>query len=590
MLKLQSPKGWINQVSQVNDWVLLSVWMFIGGILRFTNLTAKPPWTDEFATMVFSLGNDFTSVPLNQVISLDTLLQPLRLNPDASMGDVVSLLLQEDNHPPLYFVLVHLWVKLFPNVGDYVDVWVMRSLPAVLGILSIPAVYFFGKIAFRSRLVGQISAALMAVSSYGIFLSQEARHYTLAILFVTASLLCLVVSLRHLYQDTLIPLWLVFVWIIVNSLGLSVHYFFCLTLMAEAITLMILGYGKLKQDSFSLIKRNLTRIFWVILGTMTTGFVWIFLVIPHGYGNNMITWIHPLSHILYAISPPFQLLAVWVPMLSLLPVESSSLLVVIVSGLILILFFIWLIPYIIKGVKKGLQLQQFRLPLLSLIIFIGGVISLFLIVTYVIGVDLTRAARYSFTYFPAAIVFISASLGILWYEIKPENTALQQQKTLNPLLWLRKLYNKLNSNGQLALTAVWFMGVLGAITVLVNLGYQKYYRPEQLISVIKETASQPVLIATTQKSLVQTGEMMGIGLELYRQSEMKDVSFLLIHQTQNDSPQTTKNLQKMVEDIHRPLEVWAVNFQAPIQLNNCQLDNQKYPYIDGYGYQRYICQ
>ena len=192
MLKLESSKQWVNQLSQVNDWVLLGLWMIVGGFLRFTNLSAKPPWTDEFATMVFSLGNDFRSVPLNQVISLDTLLQPLRVNGDAGISNVVSLLLQEDNHPPLYFVLVHLWVKLFQNVGEYVDVGVMRSLPAFLGILSIPGVYFLGKIAFRSRLVGQISASLMAVSPFGIFLAQEARHYTLSILFVIASLLCLI--------------------------------------------------------------------------------------------------------------------------------------------------------------------------------------------------------------------------------------------------------------------------------------------------------------------------------------------------------------------------------------------------------------
>ena len=103
MLKVESSKQWINKLSQVNDWVLLGLWMVIGGVLRFTNLDAKPPWTDEFATMVFSLGNDFRSVPLNQVISLDTLLQPLRVSGDVGIGNVVSLLLQEDNPPPLGF-------------------------------------------------------------------------------------------------------------------------------------------------------------------------------------------------------------------------------------------------------------------------------------------------------------------------------------------------------------------------------------------------------------------------------------------------------------------------------------------------------
>ena len=134
MLKVESSKQWINKLSQVNDWVLLGLWMVIGGVLRLTNLDAKPPWTDEFATMVFSLGNDFRSVPLNQVISLDRLLQPLSVNGDVGIGHVVSLLLQEDNHPPLYFVLVHLWVNLWQTAGEYVDVKVMRALPALLGI------------------------------------------------------------------------------------------------------------------------------------------------------------------------------------------------------------------------------------------------------------------------------------------------------------------------------------------------------------------------------------------------------------------------------------------------------------------------
>ncbi|EAZ91846.1 glycosyltransferase family 39 protein [Crocosphaera chwakensis] len=589
MLKLQSSKQWINQLSQVNDWVLLSVWVIIGGILRFTNLAAKPPWTDEFATMVFSLGNDFRSVPLNQVISLDTLLQPLRVNGDAGISDVVSLLLQEDNHPPLYFALVHLWVKLFQSAGEYVDVGVMRSLPAFLGILSIPGVYFLGKIAFRSRLVGQISAALMAVSPFGIFLAQEARHYTLAILFVIASLLCLIISLRHLYEQSIIPLWLVFSWILINSFGLSVHYFFVLTLIAEAITLFILVYAKFKHNFSQLGKRNLIRVSAIILGTLTTGLVLIFLVIPQGYGNNMITWIHPLSHILYAISPPFQLLAVWVPMLSLLPVESDFIAVVILSGLLLLLFFIWFIPYSIRGIKKGLQFNQFRLSLLILMTFISGVIALFLIITYVIGVDLTRAARYSFTYFPAVIILIGVSLALLWNEVKQKNKQLQEKETINPLILLKKLYDKLNCNGQLAFYAVWFMGLLGAVTVLINLGYQKYYRPEQLISVIKDNSSQPVLIATTHKSLVQTGEMMGVGLELKHKNELDDISFLLIHQTKNNDLQSTINLQETVNNLPRPLEVWAVNFNAAIELNNCKIDTKKYPYVDGYGYKRYIC-
>ncbi|MGP0129580.1 MAG: glycosyltransferase family 39 protein [cyanobacterium endosymbiont of Rhopalodia musculus] len=594
MLKMQLSQRWVDQLPRSADWLLLGLWIVIGSILRFTNLTAKPPWTDEFATMVLSLGNDFTSVPLNEVISIDTLLQPLKFNSDANIGDVISLLLQEDNHPPLYFVLVHLWVKLFPPLGEYVDVWVMRSLSALLGILSIPAIYFLGGVAFRSQRVGQISAALMAVSPYGIFLAQEARHYTLAILFVIASLTCFTFSINILFSKKILPLWLVITWIFINGIGLSVHYFFGITLLAEGITIIFLIYRfyQQKKDGMSFISRNLIRIVLVFIGAISAGLTWMAIIIPKGYGNGMITWVHPIKHILYMISPPFQLLAVWVPMISLLPVESSSLAIVILSGLILLLFFIWFIPYVKQGIKEGLKYSDYYLPTKGLIGFIFSAIAIFLGITYVVGLDITRGARYSFVYFPAVIVLVAVSLAIFWNQSNLDDSIVKEKyrMSFNPTYLLRIIYDKLNGNGKLAVYAVWFMGFLGAITVLVNLGYQKYYLPDRLISVIKDTASSPVLIATTHRSLVQTGETMGIALELQRRSELQDTLFLLVHQDKLESSEATENLKQVVSRIPYSIEVWTVNFQAPIDLKQCVVNQKKLPQVNGYGYQRYTCQ
>src|SRR6476469_527866 len=49
---------------------LLLGWIFLGAALRFTHLASKSLWTDEFSTLVFSLGNSFRTVPLDQVISI----------------------------------------------------------------------------------------------------------------------------------------------------------------------------------------------------------------------------------------------------------------------------------------------------------------------------------------------------------------------------------------------------------------------------------------------------------------------------------------------------------------------------------------
>ena len=96
-----------------NQLILLSVWILVGTVLRFTNLSSKPPWIDEFATIVFSLGNSFQVIPLNEIISIDSLLQPLQINPNFGVQEVLQKLLTEDIHPPVYFVLSHWWISLW---------------------------------------------------------------------------------------------------------------------------------------------------------------------------------------------------------------------------------------------------------------------------------------------------------------------------------------------------------------------------------------------------------------------------------------------------------------------------------------------
>ena len=203
---------------------------------------------------MFSLGNDFLSVPLDRAIAPDILLQPLQPNPAASIGDVIHNLATQDSHPPLYFVLAHLWMKLFPSEGGLVSLFAARSLPAIFGAASIPCVYVLSKVAFRSRLVGHLSAATIAVSPYAVFLAQEARHYTLAILWVIGSLTCLVIATRHIQNRTPLPIWVALSWVAINALGIATHYFFTFTLYTEAVVLISLAWLQLQTSTkFSLL-------------------------------------------------------------------------------------------------------------------------------------------------------------------------------------------------------------------------------------------------------------------------------------------------------------------------------------------------
>ena len=587
--------------------LLIILWMLVGGILRFFQLAGKPPWTDELATMVFSLGNSFETVPLNQVISPEMLLQPLQLSTKAGIEDVVRLILSQDNHPPLYFVLAHLWLKLFPTTGEYLSIWVARSLPAVFGILAIPAFYWLGRVAFTSRTAGQLAAAMAAVSPYAVFLAQEARHYTLAILLAIISLGCCILTAKYIYRGIVLPFSLVFGWILVNALGLSVHYFLAITLLTEAMAIAVFMIKFVPKFPPAFLK-NCWRVAIVSLGTLAAGLVWVALILPRGYGNQMTGWIgNVYFNILTILGPIFQILAAWVTMLCLFPVESDDLWMVIISGAMMLLFFVWAVPVFWRGCKINWQQPEFQVSTKILVSIMVSAIAIYLGTAYFLGIDITRGARYHFAYFATFLTLTSSSLIYCWdYDNQINNSSLFSQNNL-PLksikfekskdIFLIDVQQIFRRNRRSTVIIIWLVGLLSSLTIVNNLGYQKYYRPELLLPIIQETSNVPVLIAATHESLVQTGEIMGIAWQLQQQEKTSNIKFLLISRITKKPELANKKLQEIVAKLPYPLDIWTVNFNAEIALNSipeialdkCRLDTTNYPYIDGYTYKRYEC-
>ncbi|MEH2099870.1 MAG: glycosyltransferase [Nostoc sp.] len=563
------------------------MWLLIGLSLRLVNLTAKPPWTDEFSTLVFSLGNTFLGVPLDQAIAPDTLLQPLQLNPTASIGDVVHNLATQDSHPPLYFVLAYLWMKLFPSDGGLVSLFGARLLPAIFGAASIPCIYFLARVAFRSSLVGHLTAAMMAVSPYGVFLAQEARHYTLGVLWVTASLTCLVIATRHIQNRTPLPIWIALLWVGINALGIATHYFFSLTLCTEAVVLIFLAWLQLQTSSkFSLLfSPPWRRIYAVAIGTSVAGLIWIPILLENKNRGVLTEWIRGSRVGLDWLSPIFQALGTLIAMICLLPVESSQLLVVIPSGVVMLTFFIWAVPILLRGIKIQLQHPENRIMIQ---VFIGvtiGAIALFFIFTYFLGIDLTRGARYNFVYFPAIVILLGASLAACWH---PPQELLGRELEKNGI----KTIGRWGINGKKAVILIWSMAFLSAVTVFCNLGYQKYYRPDLFVQLIQQISPVPVLIATTHKTYVHTGEMMGVAREIKLGNSLQKPLFLLAHQDQDPNTSTIA-LANTLNKLPRPFDLWLVNFHAPVAeaVKTCVIsDTQSLPGVDGYEYELYHCQ
>ena len=572
------PPSWVNPL-------LILVWLIVGISLRLVNLTAKPPWTDEFATLVFSLGNTFLSVPLDLAIAPDILLQPLQPNPVASIGNVIHNLATQDSHPPLYFVLAYLWMKLFPSDGGLVSLFGARLLPAIIGAASIPCVYVLGRVAFRSSLVGHLTAAMMAVSPYGVFLAQEARHYTLAILWVIGSLTCLVIATRHIQNRTPLPIWIALFWIGINALGIATHYFFTLTLCTEVVVLIFLAWLQLQTSSkFSLLfSPPWRRIYAVAIGTCVAGLIWIPTLLENENRGALTEWIRGSRVGLDWLSPIFQALGTLIAMISLLPVESSQALVVIPSGVVMLTFFIWAVPILLRGIKIQLQQPESRMMIQVLAGVVISAIAIFFIFTYFLGIDLTRGARYNFVYFPAIVVLLGASLAVCWHP--PQMETEQGKNGITSI-------GKWGISGKKAVMLIWLMGFFSAVTVICNLGYQKYYRPDLFVQLIQQTSPTPVLIATTHKTYVHTGEMMGVAREIKRANSLQNPLFLLAHQDRDPNASTIA-LENTLKQLPRPFDLWLVNFHAPVAetAKTCVTsDTQSLPTVDGYEYELYHCQ
>ena len=527
---------------------LLLLWIILGASLRFALLDSKPPWNDELATLVFSLGNSFRSLPLNQPIALETLLAPLQPNPDHTLADVIDRLMAESTHPPVYFMLTHLWLKLFATDGGLVSVWAARSLSALFGVAAIPAMFGLGWLIFRSRWAGQAAAALIAVSPYGIYLAQEARHYTLAVLVIIASLSCWTIGTRSLTVKIPLSSRLCFAWIGINSLGVAVHYFCGLVLGAEAIALAGFGISAFRKQELGF--PVWLRLYAVAIGTLSGVLVWL-PAWQHVSDNQLTEWIYDKTFLASWINPIERLGGWMLTMLAVLPVEGVSTGIAIASGLIVVAYAIWLCWTARQGLKTVLSNSVLSDSVLSdsvlsdsvrlTIQAIGGVgaaaLGLILCLTYGFHADLTIAARYQFIYFPVLIVLVGGAMG----------------------LYLARCFRQ--AIGLLLLP------LLGSLTVVSNFAYQKPDRPDQLVPIIKATSQVPVLIATAHQTHAQTRELMGLALE-YRRQIGADLAptpqFLLAHLEPNSNT-AVEGLQQVVAQSSRPFDLWTVNFLPTVQ-------------------------
>ena len=134
-----------------------------GAVLRLWQIGDKGLWIDE----AFSVWIGWQAIP-----------------------DALAWLVRIDQHPPLYYLLLHMWMRL----GD--DAATVRALSALVSTLNIPVMYGLGQ-RLAGRKAGLLAAGILAISPFHVRFAQEARMYALLSLNASVAMM----ALAHLLTD-----------------------------------------------------------------------------------------------------------------------------------------------------------------------------------------------------------------------------------------------------------------------------------------------------------------------------------------------------------------------------------------------------
>ncbi len=117
-----------------------------------------------------------------------------------TLAQITTQATQFDTHPPLYYLLLHLWLNLLGY-----GVTQGRLLSLLCGVIAVPLLYMVAEGLF-DRATALCAALLLAVSPIAMWYSDEVRMYAMSGLFVLGAFACLVRAIRC---DRL-PFWLAY--------------------------------------------------------------------------------------------------------------------------------------------------------------------------------------------------------------------------------------------------------------------------------------------------------------------------------------------------------------------------------------------
>jgi len=227
----------------------------------------------------YSIG--YQSVWIDEAYSLHVVAQPIL----SMIGETAR-----DNHPPLYYLLLAVWMRLGPDT----ETWA-RSLSALLGLTFVTIFFLFCR-EIVAEPIALVATTLLALSPLAVWHSQDARMYSLMLVCVYLALTCLLVYLRR-------PNWGVFT-AFVASLVLALYTHVYVVFLFPVIAVYLIWN-----------RRTIcTRSAWnVVLGLIMAGaaylpWVWVvFMSAMHRAGFYKPISVLSIPYAFYAFSVGYSL-------------------------------------------------------------------------------------------------------------------------------------------------------------------------------------------------------------------------------------------------------------------------------------------
>ncbi len=135
-----------------------------GAILRFMFIGSKSIWLDEGYSIAIT---------------------------QRSLIELLKMVVRTDTHPPLYYLMLKIWLLFSQSEG-----WA-RSLSAIFSVLAIPMMYLLLRELYQDRKAGLLGACILAFSPFHIWYAQETRMYAPLTFFILASAFFFLRALRN---------------------------------------------------------------------------------------------------------------------------------------------------------------------------------------------------------------------------------------------------------------------------------------------------------------------------------------------------------------------------------------------------------